>query len=307
MINEDFFAESKPNDVIFFNSDDIWHRCENYSSENCRLTPIGKSAPYKPFENHIELLTDFFDFALLILSLYNEYILNDSMSRKRKVVDDKLINILQSCMNSYRSFALKWGMFGIGFDRILSTSFDEVSSDGTISTGNTPTSYSLRNYTISDSFFSFNNFQQLFCGDGLPDEGSVSFKDWINEYGGNTTASYSESVYQLLGCDTFMRLIDHILGNTKCKNEPYIINAYRTEIVKQKSDWSFTWKFTSLIGAISILYANNLTNKSITRVCICPCCSTVFKAKNSAKIYCSANCKNTMAKRRQRKYNHNKK
>jgi len=317
-VHIEFCTGQELSEINFYESDpQRWYKTQSYNWQRGSISSKGAFAEYDPFKTPRELYEDFYllmrkvkNYREVFSALGISYAKKDRQRIKLKK-DYEEIN--SELMKQYNEFANRWGLLGCGFSRIIDTSYSGSRNEVIHEQGkvkklilreadisldiNLPKTNKIRSLQL-------NRFETLFP-DNLPASGgAVPLSVWEKDYTSINFRGYSESINALTGCRELLSILEDV-NDLKCDNETSFnpnavgITLHPTAVVMKEE--TITWKFNSLIQAISIIHGLNKSGQLSKPWGICQECGSIFSIHNKhPKKYCGDTCRNTVHKRNHR-------
>ena len=271
------------------------------------LKPFGCFETYNPFDHYQELYSSFYTLLNRVMNYRRALFYTEGRKVKREKYN-RNINFAEEkkmLQDEYKRFAEQWGLLGLGFSRIFDISNEYVTKNGDHAQCGNPVYIYLKH---EPDIFSFDTNEDYthwisLLPDNLPEEGGVvDINSWKNDYFGLSRQDYCESLSSLAASYDVLRIWNDIAqevaidSGEKIEYKPFEFFSKGMTA----TDGGISWRFNSLIQAISIIHALNKSSKLEINWRICPMCRRIYEIGNRRKIYCSETCKNRATKRRQR-------
>lgn len=291
----DLKEKTSTDDLLLMGTTRKWPKPVNCSVVGEEVTISGGMTEYSPFDEYPQILEDFLTLVAKIEDLEAEAGALLDMKRQSQKAKANVHRSEICLLRDYREFVLKYGFLGVGLSRIVETSHQTDDSKGII------TEWGSVKRLLIKGVPGIN--LRSFIDDSLPTiGGEITIEHWNMAYGGITRSSYKESLTQLMDCDIIWKIIEDLQAEREGKANDFRFEPGRVCICSRGGKPEFSWEFTSLIQALSIMYGSNKAQKYGYRVLRCPTCNRFFSTNDPLRKYCnSGSCKAAMMKRRYRK------
>jgi len=292
-----------------------WFKAQSYKWQGRNFCAQGIISEYNPFESPEGLFNEFYqlmrkieEYRAVYMTIGTIYIQGKNNYRKTRTtfaqIKHKLDAIKSEIIELYIDFSGRWGMLGCGYSRMLDTSVYKTRREGIVHEQNKIKKVILRE---ADTSFDIdipkmlntrpkNNKYEILVPDGLPASGGmIPLSAWSKDYDSMNFLRYSESFDALTGCRELLNILNDINAQDD-ENEVFLYPS-----VLNINENNTTWRFNSLIQAISIIYMLNKSGKLSKTWGICCECKNIFRIYNNYNIkYCDSACYNAAKAKRYR-------
>lgn len=279
-----------------------WLRAERYEWSGERIAAHGGFEEYNPFEFASEIYSDFYKL-LERVTVYRDtlfYLQGYQLGKEKRNNAYSFVRLEQALSDfkaEYLSFATKWGLLGVGFSRVVWFARSVTKESGETVYSTDIQRLFLRE--VSPEQIKEKRVQwEIHSPDALPEPGGeILVSEWEKDYISLRSSSYSESYNSVIHSCDLLAIRDD--------NEDYcagVDSHYRFFSMGMSADSDgISWKYNSLLQAISIIHALNKSALLHNAWRVCPICRELFEPDDSRQIYCkNGNCKDTAAHRRYR-------
>lgn len=295
--NSDNICNPPQNDMLLTGTTRKWPKPENCIISGETIVVQGPPTLFSPFDKYPEILVNFLTLTQKIDELNSGMCEFLGMQRQSSKAKKEIQFLKKDVLEEYRKFIILYGILGVGISRILDINRRTYNKN----TGVTTSSVNIKSLYLKGKP-DFDNPARPYIDVSLPEYGGeILIEDWNNAYGGIAWSDYKETLTQIMDCEIIWEIIEDIRAEKREEIKDFRFNTDSVCVTFTKDKPGFSWEFSSLIQAISIMYASSKAGKFSTRVLRCPTCGKFFTTKDVLRKYCyMGTCKDTMSKRKYR-------
>ena len=295
--NSDNICNPPQNDLLLTGTTRKWIKPENCIIRGKTIVFEGPPAQYSPFDKYPEILVDFLALTQKIDELNSGMCEFLGMQRQSSKAKEEIRFLEKDVLEEYKKFVILYGILGVGISRILDINRRTYDKK----TGVTTSSVNIKSIYLKGKP-DFDNPGRPYIDQSLPEYGGeILIEDWNNAYGGISWSDYKETLTQIMDCEIIWKIIEDIKAEKRGETKDFCFSSDGVCVTFIKGIPGFSWEFSSLIQAISIMYGSNKAGKFGTRVLQCPTCGKFFTTEDVLRKYCyRGTCKDTMSKRKYR-------
>lgn len=309
---------------LHFLSDNKWSRSTGCEIETITNKTLGTTVhkiktsgiieQYKPFNEYPQILSDLINFIRAPIDLHNHQSRALYMERASNKVEKETERLEARLLDEYKKFVEKYGLLGLQHSRIIGTS-RVVTKDGedyfyattqslTIAEGYTQLMRKMAAQKDGSNSIRISDEREREDGahyvDGaLPEEGgTVTIEEWNRSCGGLRPPDYFETLDQLMSNAMLWNIINHV--ESKDPNKTFAFSTPGVTVQNKNGKPSYSWRFNSLIQALSIMYAESISGNYDLMVRPCQKCGRSFTTKDANKKFCTTDCASAARQKRYR-------